>query len=175
MLIIQVALGIILAFAIIAMVVAFPRCFMWLFVIVFWAIAAVGIGLLWTYLLSAMFGDGMHRGLALLLTSMIVIIGIFLSGAFVKSFQNMARGGIMASIFKDKNHWRAVIRRQGHKSISANFKKKSEASAWAREKESALEKGNNHNLSNKTVAQLVDRYQASSLCQRYGTGLSRAR
>jgi integrase len=51
-----------------------------------------------------------------------------------------------------------MVRRQGHKPISKNFKTRAEAKSWAREIETALEKGDTFSLTNKTVADLVDRY-----------------
>ncbi len=64
----------------------------------------------------------------------------------------------MATVRKFRNKWRAEIRRQGHKPMSKMFTTKGAASKWARETETALEKGDIHNLSNKTVADLIDRY-----------------
>jgi integrase len=64
----------------------------------------------------------------------------------------------MASIRKFRDKWRAEIRRQGHKPMSKMFAKKGAASKWARETETALEKGDIHNLSNKNLSALIDRY-----------------
>jgi len=63
----------------------------------------------------------------------------------------------MASIRKFRDKWRAEIHRQGRKPTSKMFTTKGDASKLARDKESALAKGDIHNLSNKTVADLVDR------------------
>jgi len=64
----------------------------------------------------------------------------------------------MASIRKFRNKWRAEIRRQGHKPMSKMFQTKGAASTWARETETALEKGDIHNLTNKNVADLIEKY-----------------
>lgn len=64
----------------------------------------------------------------------------------------------MASIYKDKNRWRAMIRRQGQKPLTANFKTKREAQQWARDLESSVDKGDIFTLTNKTAADLIDRY-----------------
>ena len=64
----------------------------------------------------------------------------------------------MASIRKSRNRWRAEVRRQGHKPLSKNFKSKAAAASWAREKETAMEVGDFHNLSNKSVADMIERY-----------------
>ncbi len=64
----------------------------------------------------------------------------------------------MASITKDKNRWRAMVRRQGHKPFSKNFKTQAEAKRWARETEAALDNGDTFSLTNKTVTDLIERY-----------------
>lgn len=64
----------------------------------------------------------------------------------------------MASIRKYRNGWRADIRRQGHAPITKTFTKKGEASQWARETEAALLNGTIGNPSNKSVAEMIDRY-----------------
>mgnify|MGYP006083125983 CR=1 FL=1 len=64
----------------------------------------------------------------------------------------------MASIRKFRDKWRAEIRRQGHKPMSKMFATKGAASKWVRETESGLEKGDIHNLFNKNLSNLVDRY-----------------
>jgi len=47
----------------------------------------------------------------------------------------------MASIRKFRDKWRVEIRRQGNKPMSKMFSTKGAASKWARETETALEKG----------------------------------
>lgn len=64
----------------------------------------------------------------------------------------------MASIRKFRNKWRVEVRRQGHKPMSKMFTSKTAAQSWANETEVALEKGDLHNLSNKNVADMIDRY-----------------
>lgn len=64
----------------------------------------------------------------------------------------------MASITKYRDGWRAHIRRQGHKSMSKLFSTKAAARKWAVATEAALDSGDLHNLTNKTVAQMIDRY-----------------
>lgn len=64
----------------------------------------------------------------------------------------------MASIRKFRDKWRVEIRRQGNKPMSKMFSTKGAASKWARETETALETGDIHNLTNKTVADLIGRY-----------------
>lgn len=64
----------------------------------------------------------------------------------------------MASIRKFRDKWRAEVRRQGHKPMSKMFLTKGAASSWARETEIALEKGDIHNITNKTMADLIERY-----------------
>jgi len=64
----------------------------------------------------------------------------------------------MATIRKFRNKWRAEVRRQGHAHMSKVFPTKGEASRWARETERALETGDLHNLSNKTMGDMIDAY-----------------
>lgn len=64
----------------------------------------------------------------------------------------------MASIRKFRDKWRAEVRRQGHKPMSKVFITKKAAQKWAKETEIALESGDLHNLNNKTVADMIDRY-----------------
>ena len=64
----------------------------------------------------------------------------------------------MASIRKFRDKWRVETRRQGHKSMSKMFIQKKAAEKWARETEVALEAGDLHNLSNKKMGEMIDRY-----------------
>ena len=64
----------------------------------------------------------------------------------------------MASIRKYRDKWRAEVRRQGHKPMSKVFITRKAAQKWAKETEVALESGDLHNLSNKSVADMIDRY-----------------
>lgn len=64
----------------------------------------------------------------------------------------------MASIRRHRDKWRAWVRRQGHKPLSRVFASKRDAQNWASEMEAALFKGDLHNLSNKTVGEMIDRY-----------------
>ncbi|WOJ94216.1 site-specific integrase [Congregibacter variabilis] len=65
----------------------------------------------------------------------------------------------MASIRKYRNGWRVDIRRQGHAPMTKTFAKKGEASQWAMETEAALVNGDLSNPSNKTVAEMIQRYK----------------
>lgn len=64
----------------------------------------------------------------------------------------------MASIRKYRDKWRAEVRRQGHKPMSKVFITKRAAQSWAKETEIALETGSLHNISSRTVADMVDRF-----------------
>ncbi len=65
----------------------------------------------------------------------------------------------MASVTKHgKDKWRAWVRRQGHKPLTKVFQSRRAAERWARQTEIDLEEGNLHNLSNKTVADAIERY-----------------
>lgn len=47
----------------------------------------------------------------------------------------------MASITKIGSSWRALIRRKGHKNLCKTFKVKAQAEAWARQRESEIDRG----------------------------------
>ena len=64
----------------------------------------------------------------------------------------------MASISKDKGRFRVKIRKQGHAPISKNFSTLRAAKRWAREMETALDTGDIVSFTNKTMADLVNRY-----------------
>lgn len=64
----------------------------------------------------------------------------------------------MASYRKVGKKWRVEIRRQGHAAISKYFERKSDAKEWAARTEAALIDGVLSNVSNKTVADMIDRY-----------------
>lgn len=65
----------------------------------------------------------------------------------------------MASIRKFRDKWRVEVRRQGHKPMSKVFITKKAAHKWAKETEIALESGDIHNLTNKTVSDAIARYK----------------
>lgn len=64
----------------------------------------------------------------------------------------------MASIRKDRNRWRAEVYRQGHARMSKSFATRAEAARWARETEAGLDNGAMANLTNRTLAEAIDRY-----------------
>jgi len=72
----------------------------------------------------------------------------------------------MASIYQRTNKdgskvWRAVIRLNGHPSVSKCFDRKQEAEDWSNETESHIKRGkysNNQSKQKKTIAELIDLY-----------------
>lgn len=68
----------------------------------------------------------------------------------------------MATLRKRNNRWQVQVRRSGAGAASKTFNKKVDALAWARERESLLERGEsfeNHQVLKKmTLADLIERY-----------------
>lgn len=77
----------------------------------------------------------------------------------------------MASISKHKDKWRAFVRKQGHKPMTKLFTTRAAAKKWARDTEIALESGDIHNLTNKTMAELIDRYKEEADIPKYEQGV----
>lgn len=65
----------------------------------------------------------------------------------------------MATIIKQRGRWRAQIRRVGAKSISKTFPTKAEATAWARQIESAMDAGTHRPPAVVTVAEVIQAYR----------------
>lgn len=66
----------------------------------------------------------------------------------------------MATIAKRGNRWRAQVRRIGRSSLSQAFASKAEASVWARETESKMDKGQSVDPGRRiTFAEVLDAYR----------------
>jgi integrase len=65
----------------------------------------------------------------------------------------------MATIIKERNKWRAQIRRVGAKSISKTFDSKAAAQAWARDIESKLDRGEHHAHNLMTLDRVIAEYR----------------
>lgn len=65
----------------------------------------------------------------------------------------------MASILKVGGHWRAQVRRSGHKSVAQTFETRAEAVKWARKVEADIDGGKPSKAGDMTIAELVRRYR----------------
>ena len=75
----------------------------------------------------------------------------------------------MAAIRKHRNKWQVRVRRKGHPVLCKSFNQKTDALAWARDQEIALDRG--HLFQNKTVAPLL----LSDAIERYKEEVSRVK
>jgi len=78
----------------------------------------------------------------------------------------------MATIYKRKDKWQAVVRRRRHKPIYKTFTKKAVAERWAREQEQAIEEGTYHDIraiAKTPLKHLLDLYQTQILPTRHAT------
>ncbi|MGH8220084.1 MAG: site-specific integrase [Steroidobacteraceae bacterium] len=67
----------------------------------------------------------------------------------------------MATIRKHRNLWQAQIRRRGHRPVAKSFRLKSDAEAWARQRESEIERGlfaNRDTAERTLIADILARY-----------------
>jgi hypothetical protein len=78
----------------------------------------------------------------------------------------------MATITKRGNRWRAQVRRIGRSPLSQAFASKAEASVWARETESKMDKGQSVDPGRRiTFAEVLDAYRDHVM---HSKGMSRS-
>ena len=72
----------------------------------------------------------------------------------------------MATIYKRANRWHALIRRKGCKTVDKSFASRKDASIWARDVESWIDRGLINDItkaSRITMSELFNRYQIEKL------------